>query len=272
MRRILLVLVLCLGFVSAAAAQVFTERMNSIPDITQTDPKVKFPHGGFHYCGPAAVSNSLMWLAANGYDKLLPKKGCPTGTQAEMACLLGEKYMETRLDEGTSPAALLEGVAQFIKDCGYRYSKLQYEGWRQHPSQFDTGVVAPNLDWIKSGLLPGDSAVWLNLGWYRHDRKTDRYERLGGHWITLVGFGADKNGKEDPNSLVVHDPAKLGQSGRNEYIRVEKIAAGQIHGASGVFVNAAGFHKIADGLNLRNESDVAILDGAVVLQMLAKSI
>jgi len=51
---------------------IYTEKINSIPDMTQTDPAAKLPNGGRSHCGPVAVSNSLMWLAGNGFENLSP--------------------------------------------------------------------------------------------------------------------------------------------------------------------------------------------------------
>lgn len=40
----------------------FAQDSGTLPDLTQTDPRGEFARGGKSYCGPVAVSNSLMWL------------------------------------------------------------------------------------------------------------------------------------------------------------------------------------------------------------------
>jgi hypothetical protein len=267
MSRIAVLFALFAVLATPVFAEVCTDRINAIPDLSQTDPSAHFPYGGIHYCGPAAVSNSLMWLANNGYEKLLPKNAPRKSAQVQMICVLAEKYMETNLDEGTPPAALLEGVAKYIQDSGYRYERLEFEGWRKHPQQFSTGVRVPNLDWIKTGLS-GDSAVWLNIGWYEYRRRTAEYKRMGGHWVTLAGFGVDQNGREDPNVLVIHDPSpKTGRTPPNKYLRLEPLTGGRIVSRTGDGPAATGFLRVASGMKILPEADLAILDGAVVLQM-----
>ena len=103
-------------------------------------------------------------------------------TQAQLANLLGMRdYMNTSLKTGTSPAELMEGVAKFLKDRGFLYGSLKYQGWRPHAKAFFTGVLAPHIDWIKKGLI-GNSAVWLNVGFYKEDKEKDTYLRRNGHW------------------------------------------------------------------------------------------
>jgi hypothetical protein len=124
----------------------------------------------------------------------------------------------------------------------------------------------PDLDWIKKGLL-GDSAVFLNIGWYEHPDQIDSYRRIGGHWVTLVGFGIDENGKPDPDILIVHDPAsKAGSTPVNEFVRVERIPEGRLSGVNGIH-KAAGFLKVVRGMRIDGKADCAILDGVVVLEM-----
>jgi hypothetical protein len=245
--------------------QVFSGKMDSIPDLGQTDPTVSFPHGGIHLCGPVAVSNSLMWLARQGYRRLLPNIEEPKACQAALTMRISsEEYMDTTLEYGTSPSAVLVGLSRYIKDCGYEYRRLEYQGCRKHPREFSTGVSVPELSWIKKGLL-GDSAVFLNIGWYEHPDQINSYRRIGGHWVTLVGFGFDETGKTDPDILIVHDPAsKTGNA--NEFVRFERISEGRLSGVNGTH-NAAGFLKIVRGIRIDSKADCAILDGVIVLEM-----
>lgn len=273
--RISLFLVLISGILaldatlaSTAPPAVCSDKINSIPDLTQTDPKARFPHGGIHYCGPTAVSNSLMWLAQNGYDKLMPPSAGRNESQAEMAMLLAsEKYMNTTLEHGTSPTDILIGISRYLRDCGYRYKELEYQGWRRHPRKFTTGIAVPQLDWIKKSLI-GPSAVWLNVGWYEHSSEENSYSRIGGHWVTLAGFGVDANGREDPSILIIHDPSpQRGKPYANEYVRVERIDTEGMIISGEKSTQAKGFFKLTDGLRKKRSADCAILDGAISLRM-----
>lgn len=269
MRKILIAaLAICVFLVHPAYGTSFTERLNAIPDLVQTDPNAGFPYGGVHYCGPCAISNSLVWLGENGYEKLLPRAEGRLGIQVELTNMLASrKYMDTTLEWGTSPAAVLQGIAKYLKDCGYEYRQLSYQGWRRVPNRFNTGVRTPQPEWIKSGLQ-GDSAVWLNVGWYKFSREKKRYTRVGGHWVTLVGFGVDENGQEDPNIVIIHDPGANTPDCRfsNDYVRLRDIDGGTLIGGSGLTHSAAGFHRMAGGMRVQGKV-VAVLDGAIRLEM-----
>jgi hypothetical protein len=269
MRRILIaVLAICAVLVHPAYGTSFTDRLNAIPDLVQTDPKAHFPYGGVHYCGPCAISNSLVWLGENGYEKLLPRAKGRMGIQVELANrLASRKYMDTTLEWGTSPFDILQGIAKYLKDCGYEYRQLAYQGWRRVPNRFNTGIKTPQPEWIKSGLQ-GDSAVWLNVGWYKFSPQKDEYVRVGGHWVTLAGFGVDENGKEDPSVVIIHDPGADTPGCRfsNDYVRLQNIDSGTLIGGSGTKQSAAGFYRMTGGMRVYGKI-VALLDGAVRLEM-----
>lgn len=198
--------------VSAAYPPVYTGKLRGTPDLCQADKAARLPKDGKGFCAPVAVSNSLVWLARNGYPDLLPKTGSRRMTQPQLAMLLGKPgYMDTSDDLGTSPTDLLTGISRFLGETGYDYEYLAYQGWRNHPAAMSGNREKPDIDWIKDGLV-GDSAVWLNVGWYAYDPMTEIYERKGGHWVTLVGYGVDRKGRANPEILIIHDPST--RSGR----------------------------------------------------------
>jgi hypothetical protein len=244
----------------------YTEKLNA-PDLMQTDPVAQLPGGGKNYCAPVSISNSLMWLAENGFDNLTPKLNNRKKSQLELARILGAKdYMNS--EDGTGMYGIFRGVSKYLKECDYEYSYLKCQTWRKHPKEFSSGVEVPNLDWIKEGLH-GSSAVWLNCGWYKYHIKTKEYERIGGHWVTLVGYGVDENGKKNPNILIVHDPAsRAGKEPAHEDVVVRRIKNGLLTGdKAGLPQNAKGYYKLGGGMHIKKSADVAILDGAVVLKL-----
>lgn len=246
----------------------YTEKAAPTPDLTQTDPDGNFPNKGRSHCGPVSVSNSLAWLAGRGFDNLLPNIQNRKLAQFQTARLLGsQKYMNTTL-KGTGVAGLTRGVAQFIKDKGYEYSYLKYQGWRRHPSQFGTKVDVPQLDWIQQGLK-GNSGVWLNVGWYKYNSSTGEYLRTGGHWVTLVGYGVDQEGEKDPDILIVHDPSpNAGKKPADEYVRIKPIGKGKLTGdQSGLPRSAKGYYIMGGGMHISRKADFGILDGVVILKM-----
>jgi len=247
---------------------IYTEKVDSVPDMTQTDPAAKLPNGGRSHCGPVAVSNSLMWLAGNGFENLSPNLQEPGKAHFEIARSLGsKKYMNTNLETGTGAGGVLEGLARYIDDKGYEYSYLKFQGWRKHPERFGLGEPIPDLNWLKSGI-EGNSAVSLNIGWYEYNPSTNEYARIGGHWVTLVGYGVDEKGKADPAILIIHDPAPRGGKNPHDYVRMELIDAGRLTGRqSGLPRSAKGYYKMTGGMHVKKTADFGILDCAVVLKM-----
>lgn len=302
------ILVLFVFLLSAPLAwahpPIYVEKAEAVPDLCQNDRSARLPGRGKGYCGPVAVSNSFVYLADRGFPALLPTMGRRRMTQGQLASLLGmSKYMRTSIKDGTSPAGLLLGVENYLKDRGVAWSYLGYQGWRKHPEQFSADSAAPELDWIKDGLL-GDSAVWLNLGWYKKDEKTGEFLRTGGHWVTLVGYGQDDKGRKDPMSLLIHDPAtrtapKAGETAEaaaaaltvqeaslgtpdpascavptpagpcgTDYVSLLPMHKGTLRAEKGGHaINAASFFRMKGIRSKEPDADIAVLDGAVVLRL-----
>ena len=216
-----------------------------IPDMTQTQIRGRVHNHGSEYCGPVAVANSLSWLA-----------GEPQG-QARLAKQLASRaYMDTNIWKGTTTANLLNGVRAIAIDLFGGYSSLEYQGWKRHPDEFDTGVKTPDLNWIKAGVAR-DAAVWLNVGWYQYDRGQNIYHRVGGHWVTLAGY--------DRDILIIHDPApRAGQEFANEFVHTSVIETGMLADrVSGTVRPASGYLLLGKGMHIKPVADVAIVDGAV---------
>ncbi|MFP5212435.1 MAG: hypothetical protein ACLGPL_03570 [Acidobacteriota bacterium] len=250
----------------------FTVKMNAIPDQAQTDPSANFPHGGVHLCGPCAVSNSMVWLSDHGYRKLVPEGNGGKTSQIDLVRLLGsDRYVGTTMEKGSSPEQIMLGVSRFLKDRGYDYERMQYQGWRQHSAQFSTGVTTPDLNWIKAGML-GNSAVWLNLGWYLYDEAKREYRRTGGHWVTMVGYGVDEHGTANDSVLIVHDPfPRNGMAPSNDYLHLERInddAMIQSREAPPGGISAKGQYRLTRGIAMKTGAR-ALLDGAIILHMAA---
>ncbi|MBN2138546.1 MAG: hypothetical protein JW720_12130 [Sedimentisphaerales bacterium] len=247
---------------------IYTEKADSTSDLTQTDRLAELPGGGKTYCGPVAVSNSLFWLSENGFANLTSGLADRRDAHFELARTLGSKrYMNTSLRTGTGADSILDGVDRYLEDRGYEYGYLKFQGWRKHPGRFSSGVAVPELDWIKRGIV-GDSGVWLNVGWYKYDSSSGEYARVGGHWVTLVGYGVDEKGRGNSDILIVHDPAPRCGKEPHEYVRMELIGDGRLTGKySGLPRPAKGYYKMAGGMHVKKTADFAILDGVVVLRM-----
>ncbi|MHC4692998.1 MAG: hypothetical protein ACYS67_09660, partial [Planctomycetota bacterium] len=120
-------------FIKTADAQpvYYTEKIYSIPDLTQTDKRANFPGSGRQFCSLVAFSNSLMWFDSNGFPNLVRNSGDLFTDQVKLAKLLAsESYMNTSLEYGTGTTKLIRGVRKYIKERGYEISRLEYQGWR----------------------------------------------------------------------------------------------------------------------------------------------
>ena len=233
-----------------AGAATAERRLNArIPDFTQTEIRGAGHGNGQQFCAPAAVSNSLFWLAPRGLAQ-----------QDLVKLLASEAYMKTSLKDGTGTSGVLRGVHRYATETFGEYQSLLYQGWRKHPATFSTGIRVPTLSFIERGVTRR-SAAWLNVGWYRLDRTRREYRRVGGHWVTLVGFDFVKN------QLIISDPAPRATPG-HEYISYRRLAGGRLVGKkSGLPTNAEGYLQLGRGIHLHPKAETAIIDGVVLFEL-----
>ena len=263
------ILVTSLATVVSAQPAYYTEKINSIPDLMQTDDRANFPGGGTQYCCLVAIANSFMWLDSNGFPDLVENSGSLFDDEVRLVKLLGSKsYMDTSLVNGTGTTKLMRGTKKYVQDRGYEIEQLEYQGWRKHPEEMRTRFPVPQLGWIKQGIL-GSGAVWVNVGWYSYNSSKDEYARIAGHWVTLVGYGKDEKGDQNPDILIFHDPSpRAGKTFANEYVTVSRIRKGRLIGEwKGLPRNAAGLYKLGGGMHIKKQADVAIIDGAITLKL-----
>jgi len=264
-------LLCCLGCQGhRKAPAVFTGHIDQIPDLLQTEPRADFEGSGKAFCAPVSVSNSLVWMHRMGLasflDSTQPEK------QAQIALvkrLAGSKYMNTDSKTGTGPEGVLRGLQRYLEEKEVSNARLLYQGWRPVSRQFSRHNKRPNLASLRR-ILYRNGGVWLNLGWYTYDEIRDEYQRTGGHWVTLVGYGEDEQGKPNPKILILHDPSpRAGSDPSSQHVVLRLLRSGTLTGdKTGLPRKAAGFYKLEEGMNLREGADVAILDGAVALRWL----
>lgn len=254
---------LCPAERSSVRAQQKRRRVNrqfisQIPDLLQTHPLADFLKGGQNYCAPAAVANSLSWLSG--------KKS--VDDQIHLAGRLANPRYMNSAEKGTTPSALLNGVDTYFKDHGQRPKKLAFQGWRSVPAKYRRAAGSQiDLNWLADGISES-SAVWLNVGWYRKTSVGNHFERIGGHWVTLVGY--ELNNADGPeNRLIVHDPApRSGVEFANEYVTLEQQRNGFLvdkdHQRK---QRLSGLYRMSGGMHVSERADFALLDGAVRLDM-----
>lgn len=238
--------------------------IDQIPDLVQTDPKGNFARGGKSFCGPVAASNSLIWLKAGS-------KGKFTDTVAQYGVvnlLASAEYMKTDPVTGIGPSGLIRGIRKFVEnDIGDKDYLLDYQGWRSKPKGIATTVREPQIPWICSFVGPGKSA-WINLGWYRHDKEKNEYKRIGGHWVTVVGYGADEKGAPNKQIVIVHDPSPRTGEDPNDYVLLTLLEKGTLVGKKSQLPRPAkGLYLMEGGMHIKSSADVAIIDGVVGLNL-----
>lgn len=240
--------------------------LRPMPDLTQTDPALGVIGGGESWCGPVAVSNALAYLGSQGRESLIPTGETAHDRQLALVRLLGSsRYMGTTPNGGTGTANLLRGLHSYLRDTGWGYRRLQYQGWRGHPSRFTTGVKSAELAFLRKALDEGGVAV-IHAGWYTPSKYGgDFHRRHGGHWLTVVGAGVDEEGRPAEDSFVVHDPAPYaGAPGQRHFVKLERLESGWLLAEDGAFP-AKGFSRLGGGMKIKIAGDIAVLDGAVAL-------
>ncbi|MBI3201803.1 MAG: hypothetical protein HYZ29_09700 [Myxococcales bacterium] len=242
------------------------EHVRPMLDLTQTDPALGVSGGGEAWCGPVAVSNALAWLGSQGRETLLPAGDTLRDRQLELVRRLGSgRYMGTTPNGGTGAKNVLQGLHAFMRDSGWGYRRLQYQGWRGHPARFTTGVKSVELEFIGKALADGGVAV-IHAGWYTPAKYGgDFHRRHGGHWLTVVGVNVDERGNPAADTLVVHDPAPYaGAAGQRHFVKLTRLESGWLLAEDGAFP-AKGFQKLEGGMQIKKAGDMAVLDGAVTL-------
>lgn len=227
------------------------------PDFLQTDREAGFAKSGSQFCAPTAVSNSLMWLAENGYDDLRPA-GSAKRAQIAMIRKLSNS-MKTSPVTGTDPAQLLAGVAAYVEESGYTIGELSYEGWRAVPEEQAASDV-PSLEDIMATVANERGAAWLNVGWYRYDEEREEYARKGGHWVTVVGYDGDE--------LLIHDPSPSAGTGfRTQSISLEALTGGTLTGNQNHLPRSAeGYYEVGGDMAI-GKGWTCILDGVVLMTL-----
>ena len=243
-------------------APIFLPEKGELPDLCQTDPKGEFAGGGKSFCGPVAVSNSLMAMFRRDLE-------WEDRSQYDLVNLLASpRFMNTHAVKGTGANALMQGVKTFLSRREVKDFSIKFQGWRPHWNEFRTGHDCPKLDWMR-GTLAAGGAVWLNVGWYRAGEDEGEYRRISGHWVTAVGYGQDAEGKPNPAILVIHDPApRSGLGTVRHHLVLEQLQSGKLTGlCRNLPRRARGLYVIRDGIHLKRGADHAIIDGAVALRL-----
>jgi len=222
----------------------------AVPDLMQTSKQARFPGGGSQFCAPVCVSNSLVWLEQN------------PDPQYQMAVALklsGANYMNTDLGNGTGTTEVIHGVGRYAREVWGSCKRLEYCGWRMAPAENTVGKK-PTIKWMTDGLH-GRASVWVNVGWYNYSADQKTFLRVGGHWVTLVGY---QHGR-----LVFHDPApRAGDQAQQEHVEFMVLQSGTLAGnKKGLPLDATGSILLGDGMHMSARAKHAIIDGVVIFEL-----
>lgn len=242
------------------------QKIAETPHFWQLDPRGGFLNGGRDYCGPVAVSDSLVYLGRHGFPDLLPGS---EGDQAQIDMinqLASTHYLGTDPNAGTDPGSVLRGIEKYVVRHGYQCTTMEYKGWDRFRNSEEEFVTAdrPDLAWIKGGILDPHGAVWLIVGWYAQTADS-QWKRTGGHWVTVVGFDASH-----PNILLIHNPGTRGNGDQpddpaQDVIYLKPVAAGTLITGHGPDLDASGRYQINGSALPMGRDTVAFLDAAIVM-------
>ena len=253
----------------------WTRALARTPDLTQTDPRAKFPEGGHAYCGPVAVANAFVRLANEGFSRLAPVAPDPVLAHIDVVRILArDTHMATCEKTGTSTPHLLEGARRYVIERGYDVASIEYRGWRSRPRGVHADGVVADLPWIKQRVARGSTAAWINVGWYARDpQRPGVLRRTGGHWVTLAGYGLDSRGASAQDTLILRDPSpRSGKQARYEFVRTSAMQFGRLEGPQrGLPRPATGMLRMTSGLAMPAGTHVALIDGVAVLTLRHKT-
>ena len=244
-------------------------RRELTPDIPQRD--LTYTNSGRSFCGPCATANGLCWLAANGYDRLIPGGGGDLERHRELVKLLGStRYMQTGERDQTGPGALATGVKRYISDCGYEVGQL--ETITLKPDGGTGTLLAGVEERLRKAMSASNSFVVLHLGWFKRVKDSTDYERKGGHYVTAVAHGLNRAGVADDRVVVIHDPWT---TNGNIHVTMESLAEGALVVKKGGQItrqNLRGAVRLGGELSISSKGDIGLLDHIQIIELAPASL
>jgi len=238
--------------------------IKNMPDICQIDSRL--PNHGREYCGPAAVSNAIAWLAMNGLTDLIPeckdtknlndKNNICTSLINVIKTLGSAEYMKTALYAGTDPIDVLYGLERYILSCGYE-PIIEWKGYREG-GKFTRGPI-PDLKWMADGF-DQDYNLVLEIGWYNYNTQRRSFIRNGGHYVTVTAI--DLSSKTP--KLIVHNPSVGGgATPKPQVCSLREITGGSLAAWANYSDRPADGYYIIHGLTMPYNAKIAIVEGVI---------
>jgi len=174
------------------------------PDFYQDRqlPTPPFPYPSGNYCGPTAAADGIVWLHDHGFGRLPDGNPGTQGQEHDLVMDLAAEMSTDVPDDGTYAQDALDGLAAYLNRPEHYPGQSFAEGRGRdldgaYPDQQD-------WDWTGQMLAQGDTCI-ITLGglwfkWRMPPNPWPDWERLGGHYLFLVGY-------ELPTTGYYHDPA-----------------------------------------------------------------
>ncbi len=199
-----------------------TNRIDQMPNISQQVLRNEKTGAQGASC---ATANALIWLAQRGFPRLYDQQQGQAGYEALARRLAGDQYMKAAGTPGSDRYTVTEGLSNYILDQGYDIKEIAVRGVQPFDSQnlspalrqylrIDDQPDNTKLDFAKESLV-GNSIALLQWGIYEADPQDSLnrdFNKVGERWATLVGYGLNEYGNENPNVLIVHSPTSGGEA------------------------------------------------------------
>ena len=189
-RRLLFALACVLASGWNLSAFAGPDKSTQTPCFCQSDPDAGFANEGSDYCAPVSVSDGLIYLKKKGFDELVDVTD-HDGQIALVKDLAAE--MNTDPTSGTGPGQIMTGLSHYAEKRGYHLKRLEAATWRDLGGANKKYMIGakPDADWMTAAVDDPNVVVLFNFGWYQ--AKADgTYKRNGGHWVNVVGTGAEE--------------------------------------------------------------------------------
>jgi len=190
------------------------EQIYLTPDISQKG----MPNGD--YCAPCAAANLLNQFHARKLIELPAEftgatDESRTRVQRALAELLGdEAHMNTLRKKGTDRFRIANGLDRFLRAQDIHSLAVNYLGVRNYDRELlddplrprtKATVGVPQLRHLQRELAANKGVAILFGSYKPNPDKGGRLERVGGHYVAAVGYGANIAGEHDPSGVILHD-------------------------------------------------------------------
>lgn len=163
-----------------------------------------------NYCAPCAVANLLLaWQSSESFSA----ESTSEAARRLAIQLGGPEYMQTKQRNGTNRYRLVNGMHRMVEQqdkhlygtyLGVRdYALKELDEPMREALQASVGV--PTLEHLKAEVVGGKGVVILFGSYKPNPKNSNRMERVGGHYVAVVGYGVNAAGEADSQSILLHD-------------------------------------------------------------------